>query len=347
MNKMKKRTHLSMVMIGLFVLLVGGAARSSLAQVQMLNPTEAFQQTVQAAFAQTLTAQAPTPTLTPTSSLNAQQEGTPFQMWLIHDKDSVTALVYGSGFISLEGFGVAVNNRGNLDISGLRSLRDVTFTQLALPVCIHLETTGTSRDVPQSCLDIPNRYIREVNLADTIWYDPVTDTVLATEINRLGVPMGTCVDVGLPCLITFTPLIPSNPTPTPSPTLPPNGEIRQGTYTINGLYTTDIYVLKGEVITVRATGSITVGQFVGTVDPTGTEYTRNTILQLPVDPNYDLVREFPHGVLMCRIKGELDWLLCGAYQEFNASSDGYLELHINDANLNENTGSFSVEVEVG
>ncbi|MFZ4828961.1 MAG: hypothetical protein ACOYLB_16550 [Phototrophicaceae bacterium] len=300
---MVKLIRLSVAMIGAWVLLAGISGRVSLAQVQIVEPTEAFRQTVQAAFNATLTAQAPTPTVTSTPSGNARQEGTPFQMWLIHDKDSLTALVYGSGSVSLEGFGVKVNNRG-LDISGLRSLRDLSFTQIALPLCIHLETTGTPRDVPQSCLDVQNRYLREINLADTIWYDGVTDTVFALEVNRAGVSMGTCVDVGLPCSITFTPLIPSNPTPTPSPTLPPNGEVRSGTYTVNGLYTTDIYVLKGEIITVRAMGSITVGQFVGTVDPNGTEYTRNTLLQLPVDPNYDIVSAYAHGALLCRIKGE-------------------------------------------
>ncbi len=343
---MVRPIRLSMAVVGLLALFAGISGHVSWAQVQMLNPTEAFRQTVQAAFEATLTAQAPTPTATATAAGNARKEGTPFQMWLIHDKDSLTALVYGSGSVSLEGFGVKVNNRG-LDISGLRSLWDLSFTQIALPVCIHLETTGTPRDVPQSCLDIQNRYLREINLSDTIWYDGVTDTVFAHEVNRSGVSMGTCVDVGLPCFITFTPLLPENPTPTPSPTLPPNGEVRSGTYTVNGLYTTDIYVLKGEIITVRATGSITVGQYVGTVDPNGTEYTRNTLIQLPVDPNYDYVRAFPHGALICRIKGELDWLLCGSFAEFNASSGGYLEFHINDNNTTDNSGTFTVEVEVG
>jgi hypothetical protein len=95
----------------------------------------------------------------------------------------------------------------------------------------------------------------KINLSDTIWYDGVTDTVFAHEVNRSGASMGTCVDVGLPCFITFTPLLPENPTPTPSPTLPPNGEVRSGTYTVNGLvHHRYLTLLKGEIITVRADG---------------------------------------------------------------------------------------------
>jgi hypothetical protein len=112
---------------------------------------------------------------------------------------------------------------------------------------------------------------------------------------------------------------------------------------VNELTQTNICVPAGSTISVRASGSIRVGPFVGVVDPEGTE---RGFMGATLGDSYDLVRSLPHGALMCRVTGEQDWRLCAANLTFQSPLDGCLEFQINDNDQGNNSGAFDVRVEV-
>jgi hypothetical protein len=112
---------------------------------------------------------------------------------------------------------------------------------------------------------------------------------------------------------------------------------------VNELTETNICVPAGSTVSVRASGSIRVGSFVGVVDPQGTE---QGFMGAPLGDSYDLIRSLQHGALMCRMTGEQDWRLCAANLTFQSPLDGCLEFQINDNDQGNNSGAFDVNVSV-
>lgn len=102
---------------------------------------------------------------------------------------------------------------------------------------------------------------------------------------------------------------------------------------------THIYVDTGDVVTVWARGSVDFGgwsESFGRIDPDGQE--------IGVTES-NIVRDIPHGTLLCRISGGR-WLRCGSGKTWIAESSGYLEFNVNDSQQQDNEGFFEVQLRV-
>lgn len=99
---------------------------------------------------------------------------------------------------------------------------------------------------------------------------------------------------------------------------------------------TDVSVKAGQKITIRATGKITLGLFAGSCDPNG-------INQLS---NYNLVKQFNHGSLIGKIGPEGEWFSVGRNTSFIAPKTGVIYLQVNDNDVNNNEGYFTVSHQI-
>ncbi|UAY50976.1 hypothetical protein [Ferruginibacter albus] len=96
-------------------------------------------------------------------------------------------------------------------------------------------------------------------------------------------------------------------------------------------YTT-IQLKKGDVVTLKASGEVTLGPFAGTTGPEGIDgYTM-----------YNYVPGFKQGSLLGRI-GDGDWFLVGYGQTITCEYSGALQLIVNDNDPSNNSGYFDVE----
>lgn len=96
-------------------------------------------------------------------------------------------------------------------------------------------------------------------------------------------------------------------------------------------YTT-ITLKKGDIITLKASGEITLGPFAGTTSPEGIEgYTI-----------YNYVPGFKQGSLLGKI-GDGEWFLVGNGQTITCQESGKLQLVVNDNDPSNNSGYFNVE----
>lgn len=106
------------------------------------------------------------------------------------------------------------------------------------------------------------------------------------------------------------------------------------------IYRETIDVKPGDRLEIIASGTITVGQFLGNVTPRGRE---KGLLGLPID-EYDIAPQYPHGALMYRVAPSQSWVLCGDGCEIKATKAGNMtiEFIINDNNTGDNSGNFDV-----
>ena len=109
---------------------------------------------------------------------------------------------------------------------------------------------------------------------------------------------------------------------------------------ISGYIETNFEVHIGDSIVIRASGSMTIGRYVGQSTPKGKN---SGLLNFPLT-DYNLVKEFPHAALMYRINKDMDWKLCGNGVEFIAPKSGELEFQVNDNKQDDNSGAYQVEV---
>lgn len=120
----------------------------------------------------------------------------------------------------------------------------------------------------------------------------------------------------------------------------------------NFVANSQVCVRKGDRVVIAADGIVTVGVNVGTVSPEGKEYFLAAgLIQTPIDMKYDIVPEFPHGVLMYRfanttLAANAGWTSFAASKNFQADRTGCLEFDINDAVNNDNSGTFTVYIQV-
>ncbi|MFN4144975.1 MAG: matrixin family metalloprotease [Runella sp.] len=105
-----------------------------------------------------------------------------------------------------------------------------------------------------------------------------------------------------------------------------------------------LFIPQQGTLLVKATGGIRVGLFLGISEPKGII---RGLFDLPID-EYNIVLEFPHAILMYRRPTDTRWTRCGA--ECEIPTDGTSEcmeiiFHINDNNLNDNSGAYNVTVD--
>jgi hypothetical protein len=106
--------------------------------------------------------------------------------------------------------------------------------------------------------------------------------------------------------------------------------------------TTNICVQKGDVVSVSAKDGISVGAFLGWVEPDGID---SGLGGASLD-EYDIYPEFSHGALLCKLDTEERWMECGTALEFQAQFDGCIQFDVNDNEKENNSGSFEVSVVV-
>ena len=97
--------------------------------------------------------------------------------------------------------------------------------------------------------------------------------------------------------------------------------------------TTTIYVSKGDIIEMRATGYISVGLFAGTSSPAGID---------GFTP-YNKISGFKHGALLVRVGGS-SWRGINQDLIFRAEESGEIVFLVNDSEPQNNRGYYSVEL---
>ena len=126
---------------------------------------------------------------------------------------------------------------------------------------------------------------------------------------------------------------------TTTPSAPPVGfNVRVlADNTANGWTNSGFVVKKGQRIRITATGSVSLGK--------GQSATPSGLPDLE-DPER-LLKGVPTGALLAVIGDDNnDFIYIGSSREFTAGRDGALYLGVNEGNLNDNSGAYSVKVEI-
>lgn len=107
--------------------------------------------------------------------------------------------------------------------------------------------------------------------------------------------------------------------------------------TANGWTNSGWVVKKGQRIRIVGTGEVSLGRG-KTTGPSGL---------YDVDDKDKLLKSVPTGALIAVIGDDNnEFIYIGSEREFTASRDGALFLGLNEGNLNDNSGSFSVKIEI-
>jgi len=98
---------------------------------------------------------------------------------------------------------------------------------------------------------------------------------------------------------------------------------------------TRVFLKKGNIITLKASGSVTLGPFAGSTGPEGIDgFTM-----------YNYVQGFKQGSLLGKI-GDGDWFLVGHGQTITCQDSGDLQLIVNDLDPSNNSGYFDVQYSI-
>lgn len=127
------------------------------------------------------------------------------------------------------------------------------------------------------------------------------------------------------------------PTATLAPTPPPITEL-----SINKVVATTVCLAEGEAVNIQAEGRLYLGQFVQWTD---NAEGKDSIGPIPIDKKYYKYREYPLGMLMCKLDTEESWRGCGTEETLRAPVAGCLEFDVNDVILTDNDGSYTVTIE--
>lgn len=107
--------------------------------------------------------------------------------------------------------------------------------------------------------------------------------------------------------------------------------------TANGWTNTGWVVKRGQRIRISGAGEVSIGR--GNTTTASGRY--------DLDDDQKLMKNVPTGALIAVIGDDNnDFLYIGAEREITASRDGILFLGLNEGNLNDNSGSFSVKIEI-
>jgi len=107
--------------------------------------------------------------------------------------------------------------------------------------------------------------------------------------------------------------------------------------TANGWTNSGWVVKKGQKIKISGSGEVSIGRG-KTTSPSGL---------YDVEDSGKLLKSVPTGALIAVIGDDNnEFIYIGSEREFTASRDGVLFLGLNEGNLNDNTGSFTVKIEI-
>ncbi len=107
--------------------------------------------------------------------------------------------------------------------------------------------------------------------------------------------------------------------------------------TANGWTNSGWVVKKGQKIRISGTGEVSIGRG-KTTGPSGL---------YDLEDSSKLLKSVPTGALIAVIGDDNnEFIYIGAGREFTASRDGALFLGLNEGNLNDNSGSFAVKIEI-
>jgi hypothetical protein len=107
--------------------------------------------------------------------------------------------------------------------------------------------------------------------------------------------------------------------------------------TANGWTNSGWVVRKGQKIRISGSGEVSIGRG-KTTGPSGL---------YDLEDNQKLLKSVPTGALIAVIGDDNnEFIYIGAEREFTAARDGALFLGLNEGNLNDNSGSFDVKVEI-
>ncbi|AUD02174.1 hypothetical protein [Spirosoma pollinicola] len=99
---------------------------------------------------------------------------------------------------------------------------------------------------------------------------------------------------------------------------------------------TPIKLLAGDHLSLQANGQIKLGMFAGTGGPDGIDDGYESYSKIP---------SFKHGALIGRI-GYGEWFLVGSEHELDVQTEGTLYLVVNDTDLGNNQGSYTVQCQI-
>ncbi len=105
----------------------------------------------------------------------------------------------------------------------------------------------------------------------------------------------------------------------------------------------DLCVVPGDVITLTATGRVSIGAYVGEVEPTGTE---RGFVGIPLGDQYDVEPALRSGALLWRVSGEKAWRAYTPSAPTEVGAAGCLEFTINDRETWLHKGEFHVTVDM-
>jgi hypothetical protein len=113
------------------------------------------------------------------------------------------------------------------------------------------------------------------------------------------------------------------------------------------LVTKDIKLERAGIVTIKSTGVMVAGTFIGDVTPDGKfEFTIGGVA-FDISAQYDINPDFPHGAVIYKINDDKDWRLCKSNCEFSTLGNEYitLQLFINDSNAADNTGTYTTIID--
>lgn len=102
------------------------------------------------------------------------------------------------------------------------------------------------------------------------------------------------------------------------------------------------FIKKGNLINLRASGSMRVGKWVGNSTPEGKT---SGVGGFPLE-DYNLVADKNHAALLYRISPNDAWEAVVGIDEFEAAKDGVLEFLVNDKDVSNNSGAYKVVVKI-
>jgi hypothetical protein len=117
----------------------------------------------------------------------------------------------------------------------------------------------------------------------------------------------------------------------------------------------DILVEQGQKVTIQSRGVVRTGDYVGYVNPEGTDY---GIFGIGQSGAFNEIEKFPNNILICKLDTEKNWRRCAAPPKdsffpmpwqtreacFIASQKGYLQFDTNDKEPEKRQSAFFVKV---
>ena len=105
-----------------------------------------------------------------------------------------------------------------------------------------------------------------------------------------------------------------------------------------------ILVKKGDEIVIHPSGSMIIGEWLGTSTPKGKE---SGLFGFSIT-RYSFFQKIPHAALLYKFSWESNnsWKYCGEKIQIVAPNSGYLEFNINDNKQGDNSGAYDVKVSI-